>query len=246
LAKANAVSSSSARSRRLERAAENLRAAVRRQDGKETPVGPRALKTRAKLLATAETLFTTQGYLQVSLNDVAQQSGVSLGTVYQYFADRNDIVATLAGDSALRMLDRGADDWDPASGRLGLRRAIGAIVTLYAENHRFFALWEIASQVDERLASLRREFVGHFRRSFARALEQGVREGYVRSDVDPEAMARAMTLMVSAYCYDVFVFDPPATPIDLDRAIDDLAALWADAVGLRESRELRDHYPDAR
>jgi AcrR family transcriptional regulator len=200
---------------------------VRRQDGKETPVGPRALKTRTKLLETAEALFAARGYLQVSLNDIAQQCDVSLGTVYQYFADRNDIVAALAGESALRMLDRGADSWEPATGRIGLRRAISALVTLYAENVQFFALWETASQVDERLATLRREFVGHFRRTFARA------------DIDPESMARAMSLMVSAYCYDVFIFDPPTLPADPERVIDDLTALWADAVGLRELRELR-------
>jgi AcrR family transcriptional regulator len=219
------ISAPSARSRRLERAAEDLRAAVRRQDGKQTPVGPRAMKTRAKLLATAEQLFASRGYLQVSLNDIAQQSGVSLGTVYQYFADRNDIVATLAGDSALGMLNRGADRWDPASGRIGLRRAIGALVTMYSENVQFFALWETASHVDERLAALRREFVSHFRGSFTRMLERGVGEGFVRADLDPEPMARAMSLMVTAYCYDIFIFDPPSPA--------------ADPVGLRELRELR-------
>jgi AcrR family transcriptional regulator len=218
------TSASPARSRRLQRAAEDLRAAVRRQDGKETPVGP---------------LFAARGYLQVSLNDIAQQCDVSLGTVYQYFADRNDIVAALAGESALRMLDRGADSWEPATGRIGLRRAISALVTLYAENVQFFALWETASQVDERLATLRREFVGHFRRTFARVLKAGVEAGFVRADIDPESMARAMSLMVSAYCYDVFIFDPPTLPADPERVIDDLTALWADAVGLRELRELR-------
>jgi AcrR family transcriptional regulator len=235
----NPTDAASARSRRLERAAEELGAAVRRQDGRETPVGPRALKTRSKLLDTAEKLFAAQGYLQVSLNDIAQQSGVSLGTVYQYFADRNDIVATLAGDSALRMLNRGADRWDAASGRIGLRRAIAALVTMYCENVRFFALWETASHVDERLAALRREFVSHFRRSFARMLKRGIDDGFVRSDLDPESMARAMTLMVTAYCYDILIFDPPSPPADPERIIDDLTALWADAVGLRELREMR-------
>ena len=59
----------------------------------------------------------------VQRENIAQQSGVSLGTVYQYFADRDDIVATLAGESALRMLHLGADFWDAATGRLGLRRS---------------------------------------------------------------------------------------------------------------------------
>ncbi|GAA3516329.1 hypothetical protein GCM10022234_09410 [Aeromicrobium panaciterrae] len=224
---------------RLEQAERDLRVAVRRQDGRETPVGPRALRTREKLLRIAQDLFSEKGYLSVSLNDIAESAGVSQGTVYQYFADRNDIVSTLAGERALRMLGRGADFWDPATGRLGLRRAINAIVTMQWENRAFFELWENASHADARLANLRRDLVAQFRRSFARTLERGVRDGYVRPDLIPEEMARAMSLMVSAYCYDAFIFDPPAEPMDPASAVDHLTALWADAIGLREARELR-------
>lgn len=227
-----------ARGRRLQRAAEDLRAAVRREDGRETPVGPRALRTRTKLLETAQRIFDERGYLATSLSDIAQESGVSLGTVYQYFADRNDIVATLAAESALRMLDRGAADWNSGEGRLGLRRAIAALVTMYWENRPFFSLWETASHIDQRLADLRRDLVAHFRYSFARELANAVTSGVVRADIDANEVARAMTLMVSSYCYDTFVFDPPAGGADPDTVIDLLTKLWADAIGLREPSEL--------
>jgi AcrR family transcriptional regulator len=228
-----------ARSRRLERVAANLLGAVRRKDGRETPVGPRAMRTRKKLLGVAEGLFARDGYANVSLGDIAQQSGVSLGTVYQYFADRDDIVATLAGESALRMLNLGADNWNAATGRLGLRRAVSAIVTIHWENRDFFSLWETASHSDARLGELRREWVGSFRRSFARSLARGMKSGHVRSGLDPEETARAMSLMVSAYCYDAFVADPPEPPLDPEGVIDHLTTLWAEAIGLREDRELR-------
>lgn len=229
----------SARSRRLERAAANLRGAVRRQDGRETPVGPRAMRTRKKLLEVAAQLFARDGYANVSLGDIAQQSGVSLGTVYQYFVDRDDIMATLAGESALRMLNLGADFWDAATGRLGLRRAVAAIVTTQWENRDFFSLWETASHTDARLAALRREWVANFRHSFARSLARGMKSGHVRPGLDPEETARAMSLMVSAYCYDAFIADPPEPPVDPDGVIDLLTTLWADAIGLREDREVR-------
>ncbi len=228
-----------ARRRRLERVAADLRGAVRRQDGRETPVGPRAMRTRKKLLDAAEQLFARDGYANVSLGDIAQQSGVSLGTVYQYFADRDDIVATLAGESALRMLNLGADYWDAATGRLGLRRAVSAIVTTQWENREFFGLWETASHSDARLAELRREWVGNFRQSFARSLARGMKSGHIRPGLDPEETARAMSLMVSAYCYDAFIADPPDPPLDPEGVIDHLTMLWADAIGLREDREVR-------
>jgi AcrR family transcriptional regulator len=232
----NADDGDSPRLLRLIKAAEDIKLAVRRQDGQETPVGPRAMRTRGKLLEAAARLFTERGYLNTSLNDLAQEAGVSLPTIYQYFADRNDIVATLAADHALGMLSAGADDWNPMTGRLGLRRAIAALVTLYAESSPFFSLWEVASHVDERLADLRREFEAAFREGFARKMRKGVELGVIRPDLDHVGMARAMNLMVQSYCHDVFVAGPRggATPPDPDDVIDLLTSLWADAIGLRE------------
>lgn len=226
----------SARLEKLIKAAEDIKLAVRRQDGRETPVGVRALQTRGKLLEAAARLFTERGYLNTTLNDVAKEAGVSLPTIYQYFADRNDIVATLAADHALRMLQAGADDWKPTAGRLGLRRAIAALVTLYAESSPFFSLWQVASHVDERLAGLRRDFENQFRSGFARKMRKGIELGVVRPDLDPVEVARAMNLMVQSYCHDVFVVgarhgDPPQ---DTDDVIDLLTTLWADAIGLKE------------
>jgi AcrR family transcriptional regulator len=195
----------SRRMQKLIKAAEDIKLAVRRQDGRETPVGVRALQTRGKLLEAAARLFIERGYLNTSLNDVAQEAGVSLPTIYQYFADRNDIVATLAADHALGMLRAGAGDWKPESGRLGLRRAIAALVTLYAQSSPFFSLWEVASHVDERLADLRRDFEDAFRSTIARRMRKGIEFGVIRSDLDPLEVARAMNLMVQSYCHDVFV-----------------------------------------
>jgi AcrR family transcriptional regulator len=229
---------------RLIQAAEEIRLAVRRQDGSETPVGPRALRTRGKLLETAARLFAERGYLNVSLQDLAQEAGVSLPTIYQYFADRNDIVATLAADHALGMLQAGADDWDPTAGRLGLRRAIAALVTLYAESSHFFSIWEVASHVDDRLANLRNAFEGQFREGFTHKMRKGVELGYVTSHQDPRELARAMNLMVQTYCQDVYVAGPrrgDEIP-DADDVIDLLTVLWAEAIGLQETPVV----PDAR
>ncbi len=224
------------RLRQLIKAAEEIQLAVRRQDGRETPVGARALQTRGKLLESAARLFIERGYLNTSLNDVAQDAGVSLPTIYQYFTDRNDIVATLAADHALGMLRAGASDWKPEAGRLGLRRAIAALVTQYAQSSPFFSLWEVASHVDERLADLRHDFEDAFRSSFARRIRKGIELGVIRPDLDPFETSRAMNLMVQSYCHDVFVTNvrrgEPAP--DLDDVIDLLTALWADAIILRE------------
>jgi hypothetical protein len=54
-------------------------------------------------------------------------------------------------------------------------------------------------------------------------------------------MATAMTLMMEAYCYNVFVLDPPPDGVDRADVADLITTLWADAIGLVESDERPRH-----
>src|SRR5438445_13555003 len=68
---------------------------VRREGDREIPAGPRALRTRAALLTAAADLFSVQGYLETTVGQIAEGAGVGLGTFYQSFRDRADIMGTL-------------------------------------------------------------------------------------------------------------------------------------------------------
>lgn len=50
---------------------------------------------REKLLKGATELFMRYGLRSVSMDDIARQLGVSKKTIYQYFTDKDDIVATV-------------------------------------------------------------------------------------------------------------------------------------------------------
>ena len=85
--------------------------AVRRDGDRELPLGPKARRTRAAILAAAGQLFAEQGYLGTSVGDVASAAGVSLGTVYQYFRDRSDLVAAILQSNVTRMLGQTDTAW---------------------------------------------------------------------------------------------------------------------------------------
>jgi AcrR family transcriptional regulator len=207
---------------------------VRREGDRELRAGPRALKTRASLLSAAADLFSSQGYLETTVGQIAEEAGVGLGTFYQYFRDRADIMGTLVRTTVGDVL-KVDDPWDAARGRQGLRRVIAAFVRLYAATAPFQAVWEEVTHVDPGMAELRRDSTRLFMDAVAGALEKGVGAGIVRSDLDVHAMARALTAMVDRYCYLTYVFDPPAEVPSADETADLLTALWADAIGLRPS-----------
>jgi AcrR family transcriptional regulator len=216
-------------------AATAVREGVRREGGLERPLGKKAARTRLQLLAAAFEVFSAQGYQATSVSDIADAAGVSLGAFYQYFRDRSDIMTTLVGTRVLELLEGSRRRWEPARGRLGLRRVIAGFVETYAASPRFQAVWEEVTHVDPEMAALRRDLTNVFTSAVERALVDGAAAGIVRDDLDPAGMARALTSMVDRHCYVTWVLAPPEDAPSVDDTVDLLTGLWADAIGLVES-----------
>ncbi len=177
------------------------------------------------------------GYQATSVADIAERAGVSLGTFYQYFRDRSDILSTLVRIGVLELLRGNQRPWDPGRGRIGLRRVIAAFVDAYVATAAFQSVWEEVTHVEEDLATLRTDLARLFTNAVAQALSDAAAADLVRRDLDPAAMARALTSMVDRYCYLTYVFDPPVDgPPAVDDTVDLLTELWADAIGLVEGR----------
>lgn len=60
---------------------------------------------RAAVTSAAEREFATHGFSRGSLNNIAREAGVSKGSLFQYFEDKVDLFAYLAGLASLRIRD---------------------------------------------------------------------------------------------------------------------------------------------
>lgn len=69
-------------------------------------------ETRAKLLDAAVPALAEKGYHATRVDDIVRQAGVSHGTFYLYFANKEDLFRTLA--------ERCADDADALASSLGV------------------------------------------------------------------------------------------------------------------------------
>ncbi|MCW0212986.1 MAG: TetR/AcrR family transcriptional regulator [Pseudonocardia sp.] len=201
----------------------------------DSTLGPRAQRTRRRLIDCATELFREQGYVATTVSDIARKAGVSLATFYVYFAERTDVVIALLDEVVGDVMRQGVGQWDPRSGRAGLSRVVTSYVESFARHAEFFAIRESAIHADERMLEQYVQYNRHFHETFARYLEEGVALGLVRSDLDPSGMARAMTLMMERYCYDVYVLGPRAEMPSMTDTAHLLATLWADAIDLAES-----------
>ena len=207
--------------------------AVRREGGREVPLGGRGAATREKLLLAARHVFETQGYVSSSVAQISERAGVSQGTYYQYFRDRSDIMATLISEHVANLLENPERSWRVRDGRQGLRRMMLAYVSDYAQRAPFFRVWEEVSHIDPRLAEVRRGWTRLLESSIETELRRGAAEGLL-ADLDEAAVtSRALTAMADRFCYLSYVVDPATPPLDPEEAAEHLTRLWAGAIGLR-------------
>jgi AcrR family transcriptional regulator len=85
---------------------------------------PRGQETRERILATALRLFAERGYGAVGLEEIAEQTGVTKGAVYYWFADKDDLGRELQHELYQRLTGESLRALDPAGDALSnMRRA---------------------------------------------------------------------------------------------------------------------------
>jgi len=73
-------------------------AASKRKNAVRKPVQHRSRATRAALLRAAAQLLGRRGSAEVTTNEIARRAGVSIGSLYEYFRDKDAIVQALVDE----------------------------------------------------------------------------------------------------------------------------------------------------
>ncbi|KAA0921552.1 MULTISPECIES: TetR/AcrR family transcriptional regulator [Streptomyces] len=108
--------------------------ADRRIPARRKPRQVRAELTRERILTAAAHVFTEYGYAAGTTNRIADHAHVSIGSLYQYFPNKEAILAELM----VRHIDRGmwteADELELTPG--SLETTVRALVRDAVDNHR--------------------------------------------------------------------------------------------------------------
>ncbi len=62
------------------------------------PTTPKGLRTRAHLVASGRAVFARDGYVNARMSDVAEDAKISMGGLYRYFANKEDLFAQVIAD----------------------------------------------------------------------------------------------------------------------------------------------------
>jgi len=98
----------------------------------------------AQLLEAAATVFTTTGYTAASTNAIAREAGVSPGTLYQFFPNKEAIAIELGDRLMHEMRETYGEALAPIDPAIPPEVAVGAVVDRFiafnCEHPVFFAL----------------------------------------------------------------------------------------------------------
>ena len=138
--------------------------ATRRLLPSKLPRQRRSRATRARLLEAAARVFAERGYAGGTTNHIAAEAGLSVGSLYQYFPNKDAMLAELmrahVAEGADRITERLAAAGSPAAPRHGgLAARLRPFVDAAIDNHRdsprlHQVLFEEAPRPPEVLAEL--------------------------------------------------------------------------------------------
>jgi AcrR family transcriptional regulator len=155
---------------------------------------------RNAILDAAEAVFAERGFHGARIQDIAERARIAVGTVYNHFADKDEVLSALLDERTEGLLSQVRAGGDGArSPARGFRRKLESRVAgmlAYVEQHRaFFAianehgLFAGAVAPSARSSARSVERMETFRAVFRAVVEEGIASGDLEP-LDADALAR--------------------------------------------------------
>lgn len=178
-------------------------AAVERQgEGPET--GDGGARSRQAILAVAAGMIARHGIHGLRVERVAKEAGVSTALLYYHFGNRSGLVnaafeyaSELAPSTALRLAS------DDQSGYEAVAAALLAELDESPGVRDFSVVWGDVSAnavFEPELRPSVRTITRAWRMTVAETIDRGIKDGSIRSDVDPDEAAELLIVLVDGFC----------------------------------------------
>ncbi len=147
------------------------------------------IDNKERILRGAEEIFMRYGVRSVSMDDIARHLSISKKTIYQYFADKDEVV-TLVAIAHLSHEEKEFEEVFTKSKNsidemVGLSKCLRTNLTRINPS-MLFDLQKYHPKAWASWLSFKNEFM---RKSIKRSIARGIDEGNFRPEIDPEILA---------------------------------------------------------
>ena len=200
--------------------------------GARKPRSPKGVRTRARLVDAAKTVFERDGFLNARIIDIAATAKLAPGSFYHYFDSKEEIfreVAALQEERLTAPPDHASASRDE-SPIDRIRRSNRVYLERYRSEAALMGVIEQVSRYDEHVNAARMATMKHFVERAERAIRRMQGEGLVDTRLDPSTAADALGAMVARFAELWLV--QGYREYDFDDAVEQLTLIWSNALGL--------------
>jgi AcrR family transcriptional regulator len=156
------------------------------------------------IVNAAEKVFTIMGYNKASMEDIAKEAQLTRKTVYQYFADKDDLFFTVIIRGFKRLLSYCKEDIGTGiTGYENLRKLASAYDRFYHDYPGTLQLMNYVGYVKPCKNNLKLEEFNHVSellvQEISKVINDGKADGSIRSDLDTTKLTLSVEFIVSGF-----------------------------------------------
>ncbi len=138
-----------------------------------------------RILDAAVKVFARQGYYQSTISQIAKKAGVADGTIYLYFANKDDILVQIFSYRAKKVFERFRKEVDRAGNSIDkLKKLVRIHLDEFQRDRDMAIVYQTETHQISRLAETQiKEMSEMYRDIIAEIIEGGQEEGSLRKDL---------------------------------------------------------------
>ena len=156
-----------------------------------------ALEVRNRILEVAGSQFFSLGFTKVTMDEIAHELGMSKRTLYQHFPGKKDLLRQALLNKAQRISEGLGNmiDGNQAHFASKLEQALTFVATEMPHLSPIF-LRDIQRHAPEVWQELDRRREEHIHTRFGQLIQEGVKEGFLRKDIDAEVLVLLFSTLI--------------------------------------------------
>jgi AcrR family transcriptional regulator len=163
-----------------------------------------AEETRQKILAAAKNVFTECGYAQANMRIIASAAGISVGGIYLYFKNKEDLYLTFMQDWMAKLNDRTQEVMLKIDNPLEAITAYIEISIDFATKHKEVIMLQGRELGFSFGIDLKRDFFRERRRRIAEIVRKGIGIGVFRP-CDADAAAKVIFSILRGFIVSMVI-----------------------------------------
>ena len=190
------------------------------------PTTPKGRRTRQTILDAASKVFTRDGYVDARMSDVAVEAGLSLGGLYRYFDNKEDLFGTVIRDLHEELFRRSRSSTPIAEDpEAALFEANLGYLQHYHDNSGVLRAFIEATTVEERFTTIWWTMRERHVARFLHAIKND--ERVELGGLDPATVTRAMASLVEQTAYTTFAHAAlNEAPVDVETVARIVTRAW--------------------